>query len=118
MTSLSGDQQPAALDVTSLRTAGAVRLRLTGEIDIATAPYLLEVLDEVAGDPPAAVHLDLGRVTFIDAAGLGALVHARTLMAGRGARLVLADVPARIRLLLELTALLDTFAIDEARHRG
>lgn len=106
------DRRPV-LEVTTSRTGGSVRLRPVGELDIATAGRLVDALSAVSlGDPPDAVRLDLGQVTFLDAAGLGALVRVRALLAERAATLVLTDVPPRIRVLLELTGLADAFVLE------
>lgn len=73
---------------------------VTGELDLATAPRLAEVLSAVAA--PVVV-LDLSDCTFLDSAGIRALMGtARALAeAGRGLRVVTRD--AGILRLLEIT---------------
>jgi anti-sigma B factor antagonist len=62
-----------ALDIAVRSERGCVIAALTGEIDISTVGGLRERLFELAeGSEPLIVDLD--RVTFIDSAGLGALV--------------------------------------------
>ena len=62
-----------ALTITVRSERGVVIAAVTGEIDISTAGGLRERLFELAeGSEPLIVDLD--RVTFIDSAGLGALV--------------------------------------------
>jgi anti-sigma B factor antagonist len=85
------------------RTDG-VRLAVVGELDVATAPALADSV-AVALDADRRVVLDLGRLTFIDAAGLGALVAAHRYAADRGAVLELVAVPARARRLFAITGL-------------
>jgi anti-anti-sigma factor len=79
---------------------GADALFVTGELDLATAPRLDEALAELAGD---VIVVDLSGCTFLDSAGIRALVgSARTLeAAGRSLRLVTSD--AGILRLLEIT---------------
>jgi len=78
---------------------------LSGEIDIAAAPAVREVLAEAVGQAAAGVIVDLGEVTFLDAAGLGVLAGAsgRARHLPGGLRLV--AVPARVLRLLALTGL-------------
>jgi len=73
---------------------------VTGELDLATAPRLDEVLSALTSD---VVVVDLSGCTFLDSAGIRALVHtARSLgEADRGLRVVTSD--AGILRLLEIT---------------
>ena len=54
---------------------GAPSLQVSGELDIATAPQLEEILAEVIR-PGAVVTLDVAELGFIDAAGLRVLASA------------------------------------------
>ena len=78
---------------------------LSGEIDIATASAVRQVLAEAVGRAAVGVIVDLGEVTFIDASGLGVLAGApsRARHLPGGIRLV--AVPARVLRLLALTGL-------------
>ena len=62
-----------ALDITVRGERGVVIAAVTGEIDISTVAQLRERLFELA-DNGGTLIVDLNRVTFIDSAGLGALV--------------------------------------------
>ncbi|WP_199439818.1 STAS domain-containing protein [Umezawaea beigongshangensis] len=55
-----------------------------GEIDLLTAPRLARALD---GDLPALVVVDLTRVTFLTAAGIGVLIEAAQRSGAAGHRL-------------------------------
>jgi len=75
-----------------------------GEIDIATAGQLRDQLYALAtGSRPLIADLD--QATFIDAAGLGALVGASRRAAQHGARLQVVCARPQIRRLFELTGL-------------
>lgn len=78
---------------------------LSGEIDIVTAPAVRDALSEAADQAVTGITVDLGEVTFIDAAGLGVLAGAayRTRHLPGGLRL--AAVPARVLRLLAVTGL-------------
>jgi anti-anti-sigma factor len=63
------------LSVTVSRERGVVIAGVTGDIDMSTVAGLRERLFELA-DSGQPLIVDLNRVTFIDSAGLGALVGA------------------------------------------
>jgi anti-sigma B factor antagonist len=65
----------AELDIAVRRERGFVVVRATGVIDISTVSRLRERLFEVA-DAGRPLIVDLEQITFIDSAGLGALVGA------------------------------------------
>ena len=89
----------------AIRDAGEHVLRLEGELDLASAPALRKRFDAAHG----GLVLDFQRVTFIDSAVLKELLRARVELADRGARLVLAGVPAPVRRLLDLTRTSELF---------
>jgi len=69
-----------ALSVTTDLPAGAVLpVRVTGEVDLATAPRLQAALQAAVGaaTPPMEIAVDLAGVTFIDAVGIGVLIAGR-----------------------------------------
>jgi anti-sigma B factor antagonist len=67
---------------------GVVRVTLTGELDIATAPQLAHALGEIP-DPAALVILDLSELTFMDSSALEVIVSAQARLAAAGRRLTL-----------------------------
>ena len=85
------------------RSGDTTLLRVGGEVDIATEPELRALLRSVDGD----VVVDLARVTFLDACGIGAFVSERRRLARDGGILMLrAPVPA-IRRVLDVVGLAD-----------
>jgi anti-anti-sigma factor len=71
--------------------AGAVLLRLAGELDVATVPEL-EAAFVRASEVSADIVVDMREVTFMDAAAIGAFIRAQHSVAGRGGGLVLVGV--------------------------
>ncbi|MFE5940893.1 STAS domain-containing protein [Streptomyces sp. NPDC056470] len=57
------------------RCGNTVLLRLTGELDIATAPLIHQALTTALAPHPQRLHLDLTALTFCDGTGLRALQH-------------------------------------------
>jgi len=85
-----------------------VRVRLQGGLDLCTAPYVaagLAPLTEPRGDRGAAVRgtvcLDLADLTFLDPAGLTALVRARSALRASGWHVRLTAPQPAVRRLLE-----------------
>jgi anti-anti-sigma factor len=102
---------PAFLRVTSDCTSGTTCLRLDGELDIATARQLTEMVRSLPADHLRRLRLDLSGLAFLDAAGLGALVRVRALVAARGGCLVLDRPAPPVLRLLDVTGLTGAFAL-------
>ena len=107
-----------------------IRIALTGELDLASAPVLKDLLSQAEGDGSAAIMLDLRGVTFIDSTGLHAFVRARKRAQENGHRLILVGANEQARKLFELTgteslldgeeavSVLDQFTGSRARRSG
>jgi len=67
---------------------GCCVVTLAGELDVATAPDLMEPLREVIEENPQRLVIDLDEVTFLDSTGLGVLVSAYQRMSTRAGGLV------------------------------
>jgi anti-anti-sigma factor len=83
--------------------ANPVVVAVRGEVDLCTGPELRSVLNAVIGQSHSSVVLDLAQMTFIDASGLGVLVHASALLQPSGGTLVLRSPPAMTRRILDIT---------------
>lgn len=92
------------------RASVAVR----GELDGATVPTLRTVLSGLVDGGHHRIVLDLDRVTFLDAAGLGAMVATLERLRRADGSLVLRAVPPRVTRLLEITGLDANFDIEVA----
>jgi len=73
-------------------TPGVTIVAVHGELDIVTAPELLQVL-RAAADRRDAVVVDLCNVAFCDSSGLTTLLIARDELAAAGGMLVIACAP-------------------------
>ena len=90
------------LAITVRRERGAVIAAVTGDVDISTVAQLRECLFELA-DGGGTLIVDLNRVTFIDSAGLGALVGTARRAAEYGGNLHAVCARQQTRKLLWLT---------------
>lgn len=77
-------------------SGAAVRLSVSGDLDVATAPYLRAVLQEACGER-AWIDVDLSAVTFLDCAGLRPLTETHDRIGTRFA--VVAPSPPVVRFL-------------------
>ena len=64
-------------------------ITVAGELDVATAPDLMERLREILDENPQRLVIDLDQVTFLDSTGLGVLVSAYQRMSRRADGFVL-----------------------------
>ena len=89
-------------------------LRVSGEIDMATAPRLRQHVQTVTARSPLGLILDLDRVDFIDSTGLGVMVGAakRMRMVDGGFRIVCSQ--KHLNDLFEITRLNEVFDIYDS----
>jgi anti-anti-sigma factor len=106
----------APFEITRQDLGPAHVLVLRGELDLASAPQLGEVIAEAIELEPERLVVDLCGVDFIDSAGLAVLLNARRRSLRRGIDLRLAcDVPSTLKL-LALTRLDHDFDIRSTRE--
>ena len=79
-------------------------LRVTGEIDVATAGLLRSAIHRAATDHQY-VELDLSAVTFCDVVGASAIEQAQRQLEARGCRLTLHGIDGSLRRLLAVEGL-------------
>lgn len=101
----------AAFDLARMEYGGHPVVFVYGEVDVMTAPKLHETLEEVIGESPSSLLVDLANVSFIDSTGLGALVVAHRHLEERGGRLRLVSVPPAVAQVLEVTGLTGRFEV-------
>jgi anti-anti-sigma factor len=86
-------------------TAAAVRIRLTGGLDIATTPLLTDVLDQLFAAGRRDVQVDLSGLNFLACAGLHVLDRADRRYRRAGGRLTLVSPNEMARRLVAITGL-------------
>jgi anti-sigma B factor antagonist len=89
-----------------------VLVAVAGEVDMATAPQLGEVLGAQTG---VDVVVDLSGVPFLDSSGLSVLVRTRADLSGTGRTLRVTGEQDNVRKILEVTGLLGAFHGDGER---
>jgi anti-sigma B factor antagonist len=81
---------------------GTAYVVVRGEIDVATAPQLREMLHELVQGGSKQIVLDCQALEFLDSSGIGLLVAVRKRLGADG-ELVLDSPPAHVRKVLDLT---------------
>jgi anti-anti-sigma factor len=90
-------------------TMAGIVLRVAGELDLATADDFRASGIRAVGTGRCTVHLDLSAVTFMDAAGVGALVAIGNHADALDGRVVLRRPSGAVRRILDLTGLRERF---------
>ena len=85
-------------------------IRVRGEIDMATAPQLRELLEQLVSSGSRRIVLDCRELEFLDSSGIGVLVAARNRM-GDGAELVIESPPPQVLKVLEITGVSEHLSV-------
>jgi anti-anti-sigma factor len=94
---------------------GVVTLRVSGDLDLATAPELQEAGEGALADPSCeTLRLHIADVGFIDSTGLGVLIGLRNGAESKAKRLIVDAPSAAASRLLELSGLATVFEIQPA----
>lgn len=80
-------------------------MRASGEIDLYTVPEFHRVLQEGIDRAQSALVVDFSDISYLDSAGLSALLKAHALLSNRGSSLRIVIPPNRktVRRILEIT---------------
>jgi len=92
---------------------GVEVIHVAGEIDVATAPRLRELLIELISKNSYQLVIDLAQVEFLDSSGVGVLVGAAKRVRANDGSLDLVCTQGRILKVFKITGLTKVFAIYE-----
>jgi len=98
---------PQEFDVTIVHVDGHTTVRVTGDIDLATATDLRQRLDPMIAAGTGDVDLDLSGVTFLDSRGLVALLHVRQALHDKQQRLKVRNPSKPVLRVFELSGVHD-----------
>jgi anti-sigma B factor antagonist len=85
---------------------------LTGELDGATAPFLVRTLVEVNKTIEGDLVLDIKKLSFIDSTGLSVFVSQHKNLSAKGRKLVIYAPTAMARRLFQITGLEEVLTIE------
>jgi anti-anti-sigma factor len=100
-------------DELSIRTSvegSTATVTAVGEIDLSTVDDLRRAVTGAAGDGVDTLLLDLGRVEFIDSAGLGGLLELRSTLRSRSVTLQISAGDGPVKQAMEITGLSELLA--------
>ena len=110
-----GDTPDLKIDVEL--AGGRHTLALRGELDLVSAPRLVDSVMRASEEGADEVVLDLTGLEFLDSTGLRAILDASAICEERGCRLRMApareQVPEQVRRLLQITGLLERLPFDD-----
>jgi anti-sigma B factor antagonist len=92
-------------DVVARPVDGEVVVFVLGEVDLAAAPRLWQVIEAALPDPGGRLVVDLAETTFLDSSALGVLVRALKRLRHHGGDLVLRHPSRNARRVFHLTGL-------------
>lgn len=95
------------------RVCGLVVVDVEGELDLCAAPQLEDAVAEATRSGPVHVIVHVGGVSFMDAAGLGALVAARDRAERSGTQMRLVGLHGTARRVVDMTDMRGTFVTDD-----
>ena len=102
------------LEVSEL-ASGEIRLLVSGELDLESAPQLLDAIlcSGLANEPGVRIVVELQDVSFIDSSGLAALVEAHHRIAQQEQELLLGRLSERVARILSIAGLDQVIGTDE-----
>lgn len=115
-------ETPFAIDISA--DGGRRLLALRGELDLAHAPDLEQVVRNMCRDGVREIVVDLRGIAFIDSSGLRALLSSMSVCEERGCRYVLdPELPMAVKRLFEVAGVGSRFefepaSADEAEPEG
>jgi anti-sigma B factor antagonist len=86
-------------------------LPLDGDIDLHVSPAVTESLDAIIKKRPELIVIDLSRSTYIDSAGIAALILAMQEVGAYGGRFILTGLPETLRSIFETSRLDGIFRV-------
>jgi anti-sigma B factor antagonist len=92
-------------------TGRAITLALIGELDLVSSPDLSRAIDDLAGSDLELVIVDLRGLSFMDSAGLHAVIRAQNQVQQAGHRFALVRGPEQVQRLFDLTGVADALTI-------
>lgn len=104
------NKEPTSSNTTPSQSRSNV-LPLKGEVDLHVSPTVTASLNEMIDKKPERMVVDLSEVSYIDSAGLAALIEAMQKVEGYGGKFMLAGLQETVRSIFEISRLDQVFQI-------
>jgi anti-anti-sigma factor len=95
----------AELDIVTAMDDDVAVVVLTGELEIDTAPRLIAMMQDIASPPLRRVNLDCAGVSFVDSAGVRALIVVHNAAARIGVDVEIVKASPSVNRVIEMTGL-------------
>jgi anti-sigma B factor antagonist len=95
---------------------GVEVVSVEGEIDMATAPRLISILNETVVDAVRSVVVDLTKVEFMDSTGLALLINAHRRLSRRRKGFAVVCPPGPMLRVFEITDMIDMLRVRPDRQ--
>jgi anti-anti-sigma factor len=105
------------MQITARTSGNYTVLELDGKLVVGTD--LLELRNAVhdaTGKHPTKIILNLANVSYADSCGIGELVNTFKHVSNLGGRLILTNLPRRVRILLETAQLMKVFEVSDSEQ--
>ena len=104
----------------SQRRGNALVIRLSGELDLVTAPQFRSHVDDQLAHHENLRHiiLNLSEVKFIDSSGLGAILGRYREIQGRGGKLVIVGAAPQVRQIFEISGVLNLVEMCQSEKQA
>jgi anti-sigma B factor antagonist len=107
------------MNVTKRQKGNVTILDLKGKITIGAGDIALrDAVQEALSSGSMNIILNLSTVTTIDSSGVGELVSSYTTATNRGAKLKLANIPAKVNDVLVITQLITVFDVYDTEDEA
>jgi anti-sigma B factor antagonist len=113
----AGRVGPAMFEVEVSWDADCTRVTPSGDLDLISAPYLQQVLDQLCRQGHPEIVLDLSGLKFLGAAGLTVFLRADAQLRADGGRLILTRPGRLVRRVLAITELDTVLTIQDDTAR-
>jgi anti-sigma B factor antagonist len=107
---LSMTAAPFSCDLLDIDDRTVVTIR--GEVDLATAPRVLQHLRSALAFPPGGLAVDAGDVTFMDSSGVQMLLTMRKAAVAQDVPFTLLSISEQTRRVLEICNLSEMFGLE------
>jgi anti-sigma B factor antagonist len=96
---------PPEFDIAAAINGSIATVVISGELDNSSAPRLISMVQEIASPPVHGIELDCKGVTFLDSAGVRALIVSRNDAARMGIDAVVVQPSPPVTRVIEMTGL-------------
>lgn len=102
------------MQITARTNSNSTILDINGRLVMGgSLTELRNAVHDATGKQPEKLILNLANVTYVDSCGIGELITAFKHVRSRGGRLVLTNLPRRVRILLDTAQLMKVFEVAD-----